>query len=1407
MKSCLMATAMLIVTTVALALVFNLSFSTAQAPFVNHQSLRKSVDILFVRYLSKNDSIPAESIKTIPLGALSGPIKESIQNGETLDRFSAETVLFKPEWQFLDSSSWIIDSSDVTNLAENVDWTQVASPAKVYSKSPNFETLKSLVKNMPTETWGPLADLLIFVYDDAELNKQEMFEFEPKLVLLQPSPKFATQDSLLSISENLSEESWKGVPNCHLRQWYGASPADYSVDELLTTPELRPLLLGVNDDKLSQWMEDWSQDKHDILTANLPKASKYLSPSQVQILSAPILNGDVTSYQKSVFNMLDMTQLDGLDWADVLANVTMPMKCHLLAIAKNSGVDFSNLNNATDSSALFLFPALQLQSAVDSGNLVVTPEVLQAAKSAQLSRGQAMILVTETFKSVNQKTGEERSQALSQIPQEYLFAMPFMIVLQLSQSPEVKDVFDWRANFVSNYDRLLPSQRLAIAWTTKDDELMSTVSPKMFKASSNNPLKTLKLSGDDFCSTKMDDPLMSNKMAQFNMLYKEVNRNPKEIVPLPLELRKCVVEKYQKYLETKAQIYQAERPPSLDEAYFGGIFWTGSRSFVEGKTGYDPKVLSKMAQGLGSYSLPELLAVATIDDLVSLVTSVTNAMREQRGYKLFDPKLTYPELATLGNLALFAGDQFDQAENFGMYVTGLNDFRGRCVCLPDQLRIPLAKALVKHFGSPEEWSVSDLLLMGDMIALLDHISIGQINKDSLRRAAPHLIQNSCFQLKYVSFPGRLDQPTFEEGCLASQYKGKSIAEAASGRSIEAFKRALFEATLRNIELALQTKDSQELPVTGTTTETTTTEATTTEATTTPKSMTQHDFSLHIIGRVLRAYSAGELSLGQTNKFAFLVEQMSNTTQAKIAEILKVPVNEVPKRTQQLGEFIRGRRESMSPLELQSLRRETDEIRDQYARDLIAAFSWSENDVELDRTTFCKYYSDCEATTTTTTTEASSIGQNVTFDPNFELARSFDQGSFDLGRSFAEYVPKSFCLAVESAGFAASSIGLEDLPSESGEIYECLEILAERWNRSDRLGFWNMIKERVSSRIFNSEGRLQSGAVTMLMPILDVIEADSFSENTELMIDPFSYLGAMPGLSDKAVKAYAGKYSEVRQLATLMSKDGKVGAEALEVAAIGNLVCGLPKGMVEDLVEKSDSQFNMLHLLGATVTSCQDGKILKAVAKKVNEEPSDDWSRSDVAQFLRYGVFLAGVDPSKMAEWPLAIFRAFTPEITSHLTLKHLAALSPDQIGAIPVDAMAVFNAVDVTTGGPVLSSAQFEALTDKRDSVVPMTWLDKVTVGVSRAIDESDKNGLEEEGGKPEPEVSPEPEVVDVKDPKSEPEAEPEGEPTTALSDGGVSKSQLIAIIVAACFLALVLICAAVCCFKKKCCCQKEPEA
>ena len=101
---------------------------------------------------------------------------------------------------------------------------------------------------------------------------------------------------LLTFVYSRSENSWDGVDVCHRRLWYGSLPADYPVEQLLSKPELRPLLVGATDAKLSAWMENWTEDKHNILTRHLLKASKFLSPSQVQILAAPLLSGDVSMF-------------------------------------------------------------------------------------------------------------------------------------------------------------------------------------------------------------------------------------------------------------------------------------------------------------------------------------------------------------------------------------------------------------------------------------------------------------------------------------------------------------------------------------------------------------------------------------------------------------------------------------------------------------------------------------------------------------------------------------------------------------------------------------------------------------------------------------------------------------------------------------------------------------------------------------------------------------------------------------------------------------------------------------------------------------------------------------------------------------------------------------------------------
>ena len=186
----------------------------------------------------------------------------------------------------------------------------------------------------------------------------------------------------------------------------------------------------------------------------------------------------------------------------------------------------------------------------------------------------------------------------------------------------------------------------------------------------------------------------------------------------------------------------------------------------------------------------------------------------------------------------------------------------------------------------------------------------------------------------------------------------------------------------------------------------------------------------------------------------------------------------------------------------------------------------------------------------------------------------------------------------------------------------------------------------------------------------------------------------------------------------------------------------------------------------------------------------------------------------MATWPPVVFNAFTPEIASHLTLNHLSALSPDQLTAIPVDAMSAFNQAGLSggQGTPSFNNSQFEALTSKRESVIPLSWLDNVQVDVSRGLDEDvdrlfGKTDPEPEGnsdsedGKAGEDSSAEPE------PETEPETEPEPEGEASLSDGGTGKTHLIAIGTVIAFVVFVLIGAGICWWKGKCCCQKEPAA
>ena len=107
-------------------------------------------------------------------------------------------------------------------------------------------------------------------------------------------------------------------------------------------------------------------------------------------------------------------------------------------------------------------------------------------------------------------------------------------------------------------------------------------------------------------------------------------------------------------------------------------------------------------------------------------------------------------------------------------------------------------------------------------------------------------------------------------CLSSQYKGTPIRDG-SGRSIKAYKRAVFDATLRNVELALT-------PAEILSTITTTTQQTVDiEEATTPVPMTQV-YQNRLLNTILRARNVycSEFFFSSNFHYAWPTEQPKST---------------------------------------------------------------------------------------------------------------------------------------------------------------------------------------------------------------------------------------------------------------------------------------------------------------------------------------------------------------------------------------------------------------------------------------------------------------------------------------------------------------------------------------------------
>ena len=96
----------------------------------------------------------------------------------------------------------------------------------------------------------------------------------------------------------------------------------------------------------------------------------------------------------------------------------------------------------------------------------------------------------------------------------------------------------------------------------------------------------------------------------------------------------------------------------------------------------------------------------------------------------------------------------------------------------------------------------------------------------------------------------------------------------------------------------------------------------------------------------------------------------------------------------------------------------------------------------------------------------------------------------------------------------------------------------------------------------------------------------------------------------------------------------------------------------------------------------------------------DWNAEDVS---KYGVVVAGVDPTVMSKWPTENFRAFSPDVVSHLSPAHLASLSPVQLQAVPTDALAVLKGYQLPRNTKrLLTAGQIRAIESKHESVTTL---------------------------------------------------------------------------------------------------------
>lgn len=1097
----------------------------------------------------------------------------------------------------------------------------------------------------------------------------------------------------LNREKNLEgEDLWLTVPEHDRKLWYSVIKDLVPFGKLVQQSLYHPLVVGVDDKSIRDWLKEWTQQKHMEAINFLASAVDYLTPTQIQLLQQPfkwsVENVDVKSTRKQIRPMLDVTQLQDMDYTpDIMNETFVPWPVLYRVMEKVLGdietTSISPLLRVTMNPVIAAYPAMTIQREIlsEDNPLTITQEVLANASSSHLSFGQALVLVSGYIKHYVQIAGEDPNVKLV-IPENCLFAMPAETILLIIEDTDSKlDIM------TRHMHKQVPSQQFALyyrmvqhkfdihtneaaayaglfvnaTWSGSPEILLRYVTPhvaRQFKQKiveefhrlpdkqkndvhyfpkhilttwleketdviTSDAVHYLRGITCDFVKHKVHPANITQVLSAYHaVVYVE---HEEELKTLPLSLRKCFVDKLLDFLALKQEMYGVASTENkynmlsvADVRSIGGAVLTGlNTSLVT-----DKAVRGEIIYAIGQTPLAELLPLLSHGQLVALAKQGLSDRHS----------LDFDTLVHLGNLLYFADIDVAQvdAQDAKLYVdTQINHPHDRSLCLPKAERLFLEKLIKKAYGSPSEWSASQLINLGDMLIALSNETMDVLDGEALRTSVPFILRKSLFHSQYTSFPGFVANVPFLTACHSWL-----VEEADAEDHMEAYQRLQRTYLLSSqaaVDIAL-----------GDTVGPTYTLHRRRRRQTNEDNVSLHDKTAAI---VRAKFNAGNLTSYQIKTLRFLVDELQTTVKNKVSQTLNL--NFVPENIQATVQAHIDNA-NVSSNQVESITRFSSLAQKLYVRNVTELLGLTEKDFNMDRTTFCEYMG-CNP------------GLVLGFTPGFEL----------LPPPVNPTLPTSVtCQGIVAAGKSAVAVTPNDLRTwTSDEIYNCIDVLGNiDWPVTKKLAIWDFMRNNSAPFRDRGDQKLNGGEMLLLRNLLEAVAIENpflLELGSSSVIEPLSILGTFDAPT-VTLELIMTEYMNANHPNVFQNQDTNI----LHVAAFKDYMCSLSNETVKQILEHTDSQRSQVLQLLGSITRCHNPQVLSVLARAADKELFGQWTPADV---IALGPIVAGLSPERLSQLNNSSLEAMKPVALAHLSKEQWKALKPHQLALMSPEGMTVVN--------------------------------------------------------------------------------------------------------------------------------------